>query len=63
VDLPYTKERLEEIYKIGKIRYDQKIPPGFKDKDKDGTRKFGDLVLWFKSLTKLNQQKNHYFHY
>lgn len=50
VGLPYTKERLEEIYKIGKERYDRSTPPGFQDKNKDGMRKYGDLVLWFQIL-------------
>jgi len=50
VGLPYSKERLEEIYKIGKERYDRNIPPGFQDKNKGGIRQFGDLVLWFQIL-------------
>jgi len=40
----YPENRLQEIYDMGKIRYSQKIPPGFKDK------KYGDLVIWFQMM-------------
>jgi len=47
----YTKEQLEEIYQEGKVRFLDKIPPGYKDGDKkddssQNVRKYGDLVLW-----------------
>jgi predicted nucleic acid-binding protein len=43
----FSKDELDEIYKEGELRYKNKIPPGFEDeKNKEGIRKFGDLVLW-----------------
>ncbi len=36
----YTDSELNEIYKEGEIRNENKIPPSFKDKG------YGDLVLW-----------------
>lgn len=43
----YNEEELKEIYKEGEERFKMKIPPGFEDdKNKDGNRKYGDLVLW-----------------
>ena len=40
----------EEIYRIceeGEKRYKKEIPPGYKDsKNKDGLRKYSDLILW-----------------
>ncbi len=47
----YNKEQLEEIYQEGKVRFLDKIPPGYKDGDKkddssQNIRKYGDLVLW-----------------
>ncbi|MGE6490621.1 PIN-like domain-containing protein [Exiguobacterium sp. NPDC077395] len=40
----------EEIYRIceeGEKRYKKQIPPGYKDsKNKDGLRKYSDLILW-----------------
>lgn len=45
---------LEEIYRIcndGAKRYKDKIPPGYKDaKDKDGLRKYSDLILWKETI-------------
>lgn len=55
---PFTKEKLDEIYKEGEERYKMKIPPGFEDeKTKDGTRKFGDLVLWKQVIEKAKELK------
>lgn len=43
----YNEEELKEIYKEGEERFKMKIPPGFEDeKNKEGNRKYGDLVLW-----------------
>lgn len=44
-----SPEKLEEIYKRGKVRYDRLIPPGFKDKKKE-INEYGDLVLWFQII-------------
>ena len=55
---PFTKEILEYIYKEGDERYKMKIPPGFEDeKTKDGTRKFGDLILWKQVIEKAKELK------
>lgn len=51
---PYSKERLVELIAEGEERYQQKIPPGFKDGSKSGDseiftdkcRKYGDLIVW-----------------
>lgn len=54
---PYTKEKLQEIYKEGEERFKLRIPPGFEDeKNKDGVRKFGDLVLWKQIIDKAKEQ-------
>lgn len=42
----YTKDELTKIYTEGEVRYEDKIPPGFKDRDKGGVRMYGDLVVW-----------------
>src|SRR5205085_9117820 len=56
VGLPYSQARLNDIYKAGEKRYEYKIPPGYKDRDKKNLirygnltleEKFGDLILWF----------------
>jgi len=51
----YETTILEEIFKTGKKRYEQQIPPGYKDKDKgkncslelqQNKMKYGDLIIW-----------------
>jgi len=67
--LGFTKDQLDEIFKEGELRYKDKIPPGFKDKDKEGfylyedkkiLRKYGDLVLWKELIRKANVDKLEY---
>ena len=43
---PFSVEDLEKIYNEGESRYNDKIPPGFKDNNKNGNEKYGDLVVW-----------------
>lgn len=58
---PPDQKWLDELYADGKIRYERRIPPGFKDAGKDHInntapeffhnglsylRKFGDLIIW-----------------
>ena len=51
----------EEIFKWceeGQDRYKKEIPPGFKDaKNKDGVRKYGDLIIWKELLKFAREQK------
>jgi hypothetical protein len=56
----YSKERLQEIYDEGKIRYERKIPPGFKDQAKSKNHEneeFGDLILWYQIIDKARLSK------
>ena len=55
----YTKAKLEEIHKDLETRYQQSIPPGFRDAKKENSKqndeditadKFGDGVLWFQII-------------
>jgi len=46
VGCAFDEDKTSEIYKEGDKRYTLDIPPGFKDKNKGGTRQFGDLILW-----------------
>ena len=54
---PYPPERMSEIYKEGKTRYESKIPPGYSNANKGGTRQYGDLVLWFQAIDKAKEAK------
>jgi hypothetical protein len=54
----YSQERLIEIYKEGKERYSNNIPPGYEDAtDKDNERKYGDLILWYQIIDKAKDSK------
>ena len=54
---PYSPEKLEEIHKIGKKRYEEKIPPGYSDAKKVGIERYGDLILWFQIIDKAKEAK------
>ncbi|MDU8427633.1 PIN-like domain-containing protein [Pseudomonas syringae pv. actinidifoliorum] len=62
---PPDQKWLDELYTDGEIRYERRIPPGFKDAGKDHInntapeffhnglsylRKFGDLIIWKQTL-------------
>ncbi|TXE11175.1 PIN domain-containing protein [Algoriphagus aquimarinus] len=54
----YDDEKLNAIFKDGEERFKNKIPPGYEDeKDKEGNRKYGDLVLW-SQIIELAKEKN-----
>lgn len=50
VGAEYSEFDLSDIVKEGKIRYEQKTPPGYKDKEKqkenDINNMYGDLIVW-----------------
>jgi hypothetical protein len=51
---PYPPERLADIYKAGKARYETDTPPGYLDSAKGNTRQYGDLVMWFQIIDHAN---------
>lgn len=53
----YDKQKLDEIKCEGEKRYNQKIPPGFKDSKKPENKKFGDLILWYQIIDKAKESK------
>ena len=68
---PYSNEELLNIYSEGLARYQNKIPPGFKDRPKDELeeyiysgcsykKEFGDLIIWKQilNMAKKPQVKN-----
>ncbi|MBJ9420235.1 hypothetical protein I5559_07490 [Acinetobacter oleivorans] len=62
-----TQEKLEHLYKEGERRYENGIPPGYKDISKDEEefffdglnykRKFGDLII-FKQIIEFSKERN-----
>lgn len=43
---PFSAEEMTKISKGGVDRYKAKIPPGYKDNQKDEKDRYGDLILW-----------------
>ncbi|MFT6908616.1 MAG: hypothetical protein ACJAS1_005319 [Oleiphilaceae bacterium] len=65
----FDNKELKEITIDGIKRYDNNIPPGYKDKKKPGSyffedkeyvRKFGDLILWKEIIQKAKKDKLKY---
>lgn len=53
-----THSEIMQIVSEGKLRYEFEIPPGYKDlKEKEGTQKFGDLIIW-KQILSYAKEKN-----
>jgi hypothetical protein len=52
----FISEEIAKIEKEGEGRYKMKIPPGYKDNDKN-ENKFGDLIIW-KELIKKAKSEN-----
>lgn len=55
----YADQRLEQIIKEGEVRYENKIPPGFKDINKAGGKSleerlapYGDYIGWLQLMEK-----------
>ncbi|MCB0490384.1 MAG: hypothetical protein KDC99_18040, partial [Cyclobacteriaceae bacterium] len=53
---PYPKEKLNDLFKEGQARYDNEIPPGYKDRSskKDSPKQslYGDIILWKQIIDK-----------
>ena len=55
---PYTDDELKGIFKEGEERFKSKTPPGFEDeKNKEGNRKYGDLILWKQVIDKAKKEQ------
>jgi hypothetical protein len=46
----YDKESLQQIYADGKVRFENKVPPGFADEKKLEPDCYGDLVGWLQII-------------
>ena len=53
--IPFSKKLL--LLQEGQIRYDNLIPPGFRDSAKIGEAKYGDLFVW-KDIIAIAKEKN-----
>jgi PIN like domain len=46
VGAPYNENDLNRAYEVARKRFDEKVPPGFKDSDKPEPARYGDYVGW-----------------
>ncbi len=54
----YSYEEMLTIIREGKFRYENEIPPGYKDEeDKIGFQMYGDLILWFQIIDYAKKKK------
>lgn len=54
----FSYEEMLTIIREGKFRYENEIPPGYKDEeDKIGFQMYGDLILWFQIIDYAKEQK------
>jgi hypothetical protein len=55
---PYAPEVLRTVFQKAAQRFAERVPPGYKDENqKDGNRRFGDVVLWFQLLDIARERK------
>jgi hypothetical protein len=61
VGKPFSKEELKKIYVEGKERFEQKVPPGYRDgeakKDKGEQSMYGDFIIWKELTTLISKEK------
>ena len=46
----YPLSKMLTIANEGKLRYEESIPPGYKDNQKIGIQKYGDLIIWKQTI-------------
>lgn len=54
---PFSQDKLDAIYREGVQRYDEQVPPGYKDATKNEPDRYGDLVLWRQILAHATEEK------
>lgn len=64
---PFSQEKLEKLFDEGKARYQNKIPPGYEDAQKNNNekdfvsqqRRYGDLIMWKQIIDYAKENKTH----
>lgn len=51
----FSREELDAIQADGKQRYEDKVPPGYKDASKTNGNEYGDLIIW-KEILQLGER-------
>lgn len=53
---PLSEKEILSIEEEGTLRYQEQIPPGYKDKKKNNENDYGDLIIWKEILKKSKEQ-------
>lgn len=53
----FNKEEMVQALKDGAERFNNKIPPGFKDEKKDEKKKYGDYIIWKEIICHAQKEK------
>lgn len=55
----FNSDKIEELKKAGEKRFADKIPPGYKDNDKQKENKYGDYIIWEEIIAlSIKEKKN-----
>jgi rRNA-processing protein FCF1 len=57
VGTSFSDSEMEKIIEEGKKRYEEKIPPGYKDAKKEGNEKYSDFIIWKQILNYAQENK------
>jgi len=58
IGVPYSKEKLADLYRQAELRFERHIPPGWEDEGKkDYIKRYGDVILWFQLIDHARIQK------
>jgi predicted nucleic acid-binding protein len=55
---PYSENQLEELVVLAEARCQKSIPPGFTDYVPGGQNSFGDVLIWFQLIDKVNESSS-----
>ncbi len=53
----YNAEQLKKLYIQGEERFQNKIPPGFKDQNKEDNTQYGDFIIWHQIIDKAKETR------
>ena len=53
----YNEEKLTELYDMAERRFNNAIPPGYKDDNKNDEKKYGDFIIWQQIIEKAIEVK------
>ncbi len=50
VGQPFSADRLRGVYEEGARRFEARVPPGYRDREKPEPQRYGDLLIWLQMI-------------